>query len=181
MKIDLEKFKIQLKEKTKETYLTCIEKVDLRNICGFALYSDTSAMSISVSLNLYDNLKELQEEEEGFDSYFKFTPGEWQYEMINAKEFIALTKMLQTAHFKSDENEDINLRNKIYNCSVEVLEELKNEKLFIRTHKDFVLMFAVSDFSNHELENEWFIRLNDKEVAEEFSNWLESEDDDGDF
>ena len=42
-------------------------------------------------------------------------------------------------------------------------------------------MFAVSDFSNHELENEWFIRLNDKEVAEEFSNWLESEDDDGDF
>lgn len=43
-------------------------------ICGFGLYTDESVMSISISCNTITYLKELQQEEKGYDGTSNFNP-----------------------------------------------------------------------------------------------------------
>jgi Domain of unknown function (DUF4303) len=175
MNFDYKTFEIELKEKTKNTFIGCTEKLNIKDISGFALYSDNSAMTISVSCNTYEHLKEMQEEEKGYNEYFKWTPGEWKYEMINAKEFKNLSSILSDSHFETNNASFLTHRNRIYNIAVKVLEQLKNENLFKETSNDFVLMFAVSDFSEPELEISFVKRLNSEIQSDEFEQWVLSE------
>lgn len=168
-------FKQALESAARETFVKCKEKIALEEISGFALYSDPSAMSISVSLNTFDHLEELQEDETGYETYFKWTPGEWKYEMVNAQAFADLSKQLQVWHSQVDSLSFLRYRNDVYNCAVEVLEELKEKKLFKNMSEDFVLMFAVSDFSEHALEIEYVKRLNSQPLAKEFEIWIKEE------
>jgi hypothetical protein len=175
MNFDYNTFEIELKEKAKITFIGCKEKLNIKDISGFALYSDNSATTISVSCNTFAYLKEMQEEEEGYDEYFKWTPGEWKYEMINAKEFKNLSSTLSDLHFEINNTSYLIHRNKIYKIAVKVLEELKNENLFNETSDDFVLMFGVSDFSEPELEIDFVKKLNSKVQSDEFELWIKSE------
>ena len=176
MTFNLDLFKKNLKSLTKETFVKCTKKIDIKNICGFALYSDNSAMTISVSLNTNIHLKENQNKEKGYDIYFKWTPGEWKYEMINSKEYEFLNKMLQDSHNEIEDSYFLKHRNEVYNCGVEILEELKKEGVFRRANEDFVVMFAISDFSEPELEIEFVKRLNSNPKTKEFKEWIESEE-----
>jgi len=175
MDFDIEKFKKNLKNKTKITFEKCLEKLSKDEICGFALYSDNSAMTISISLNTYSHLKALREEEPGYDQYFRWTPGEWKYEMINSNEFEELNDLLDKAHVDVTEVQFLEYRNSVYNTAVEILEEMKNEGLFAGMKNDFILMFAVSDFSEPKLEIEYVSRLNNEQKNVEFREWIESE------
>lgn len=177
MGFNIEKFKSELKPLTKSTFQKCLEKVDANEICGFSLYSDNSAMTISVSLNTHGHLEEMKEDDPEYEAYFRWTPGEWKYEMINAKAFAELNEMLQKAHLDETDIAFLTHRNKVYNCAVEVLEELKQEGIFTKMEDDFVLMFAVSDFSEPELETNFVQRLNSEQLTNEFEVWLESEKD----
>lgn len=175
MNFDYDSFKIELKQKTKITFIGCTEKLDTKEISGFAIYSDTSAMTISISCNTYEHLKEMQQEEKGFDEYYKWTPGEWKYEMINAKEFKNLCILLSEAHFEVNSAAFLTHRNKIYNIAVNLLEELRNENLFKEMSSDFVLLFGVSDFSEVKLEIEFNKKLNSEKLASEFEKWILTE------
>lgn len=57
MNFEYTSFELELKEKTKSTFIGCTEKLDVKDIVGFALYSDNSAMTMSVSCNTYEHLK----------------------------------------------------------------------------------------------------------------------------
>jgi len=175
MNFDYKKFENDLKAKTKATFIACTGKLDVKEIAGFALYSDNSAMTISVTCNTYEHLKELQSEEveeDGDEIYFKWTPGEWKYELVNAKEFQDLCALLRDTHFDEKSGIFSTHRNNIYSIAVKVLEELKAEELFKDMNDDFVLMFGVSDFSDHKLEISFVKRLNSKELADEFEQWI---------
>lgn len=174
MGISNQNFKEELKKITHATFKGCLERLDEKEIAGFGLYSDTSAMTISVSCNTFKHLKELQEDEEGEGVYFRWTVGEWKYEMINSKEFTELTAWMQEESRKTENNQGkfIQYRNYIYKTAVEVLEELKQEGVFSNMHKDFVLMFGVSDFSDVQMEISFVKRLNTVEQAKEFEEWL---------
>ena len=143
------------------------------------MYSDASALTISVSCNTYKHLKEMQSEEEGHDDYFKWSVGEWKYETINAKEFAGLTNLLQEENSAVEGNQGkfIENRNRLFNTAVEVLEELRKEGLFDKMTREFVLMFGISDFSDVKLEISFAKRLNNEALANEFENWLLSEAD----
>lgn len=93
--LDYEYFKKELKAKTKATYENYLQEYNAIPLSGFALYSDESAMSISVSLNTYEYLKSNIEEEPGYDSYFRFSPGEWKTEFYNESVFIELNDLLE--------------------------------------------------------------------------------------
>jgi hypothetical protein len=172
MNFDYKNFELELKEKTKIAFNACVEKLDIKDIAGFALYSDESAMTISASCNTYENLKRLQNKYPGSDVYFKWTPGEWKYELVREKEFQHLCTLLRSEQL-SDETEKISAHvTNIYSTAVNVLEELRAEGLFENMNDDFVLMFGVSDFSDHKLEISFVRRLNSKVLAEEFEQWI---------
>lgn len=177
MDFDIEEFKKDLKRLTKDTFEKCKKKINLKEISGFGLYSDNSAMTISISLNTYEHLKEMQEDEPGYDLYFKWSMGEWKYEMINLKEFEDLNELLQVSHDQLGQYNFLKHRDSIYNCAVGVLEELRREAVFRRVADDFVLMFGVSDFSEPELEIDWVKKLNSKDKSKEFIEYIESEED----
>lgn len=61
--MDYNYFKITLKEKIKLIYKNYINQYDKDDLCGFALYSDNSAMSISITINTYEYLNENLEED----------------------------------------------------------------------------------------------------------------------
>jgi len=176
MNFDIESFKKNLKEKTKITFLKSLEKLNIDEISGFALYSDNDAIAISATVNTFEYLKEMQELEPGFDEYFRWTPGNWKYEMFNGEDFDLLAKELRKSiEIEMSEAQFVEYRNSVWNASVEVLEELKEEGLFSKMKPDFVLTFAISDFDDSELEIEYVKRLNNEEQTNVFIKWIESE------
>lgn len=176
--MDYIKLKRELKDLTKLTFLGCLEKLQKEDICGFGLYTDESVMSISISCNTIAYLKELQQEEEGYNEYFKWSMNEWKYEMINEAPFTDINKqlMLKFEELSEDENLFIKHKEVIFNISIEVLEELKKEQLFINLNEEFVLMVGVSELENKELEKYIVKRLNDKDKFIEFENWIDLEE-----
>jgi hypothetical protein len=174
-------FKKGLKNETKKLYLDFIDTENKDNICGFSLYSDESAMSVSAAINIYSHFNEIIKEESGYDSYFRFSPNEWKYDFIESKGMDDLSTFLQKGLFSTPKQQFIEHRNKIYSIIVDVLEELKNEKIFDGLKDDFVLMFSITDFSDMELEFPFIRRLNSEEIVREFEKWkMEEADDDDD-
>ena len=182
MNFDTNDFKKTLKYLTKATFLKCLTKLDSKEICGFALYSDNSAMTMSVSLNTCSYLEERQEDNPKYVAYYRWTPGEWRYEMVNSKEFKIFDRSLQEAHFEENETGSnagfLTHRNRVYNSAIAVLKELRQEGLFDKMTNNFVLMFAVSDFSEPDFEIDSVKQLNSAELASEFEQWLASESED---
>lgn len=178
MNFDYNTFKIELKKVTKNTFGGCLERVSRDELCGFGLYTDESVLSLSVSCNILSHLKELQDEEEGYDEYFKWTMGEWKYELINQKQFSQINEFLEDKFNEVEDNQGLFVihRKKIFSISVEVLEELKNEKLFDNINNNFVLMFGISEFEDKDLEKEFVKKLNNDVNFLEFENWINSEE-----
>ena len=176
MNFDYKNFEFELKEKTKIAFNACVEKIEIKDIAGFALYSDESAMTISASCNTYENLNRLQNKYPGSDIYFKWTPGEWKYELVREIEFEDLCTLLREAHFNETTGIFSIHRNRINSTAVKVLEELRAEGLFKDMNDGFVLMFGVSDFSDHKLEIGFVKRLNSEVLANEFEQWIETQE-----
>lgn len=171
-------FKGNLKKITKDTFLKCLENLKKEEICGFGLYTDESVMSISISCNTITHLKELQQEEKGYDEYFKWSMNEWKYEMINEMHFSKINEELLNEHNKISINQIFFIKHKdtIFKIAVEVLEELKEESLFKNLNTEFVLMFGISEFDDKEIEKGFAKRLNDETKFMEFKNWIDSEE-----
>lgn len=135
-------------------------------------------MSISISCNTITYLKELQQEEKGYDDYFKWSINEWQYEMINEIHVAKVNEELLNEHRKISDNQKLfeKHKDKILNIAVEVLQELKQESLFKNLNREFVLMFGISEFDDKEIEISFAKRLNDETKFMEFKNWIDSEE-----
>ena len=135
-------------------------------------------MSISISCNTITYLKELQQEEKGYDEYFKWSMNEWKYEMINEMHFSKINEELLNEHNKISNNQILFIKHKdtIFKIAVEVLEELKEESLFKNLNSEFVLMFGISEFDDKEIEIGFAKRLNDETKFMEFKNWIDSEE-----
>ena len=126
-------------------------------------------MSISISCNTITYLKELQQEEKGYDEYFKWSMNEWKYEMINEMHFSKINQELLNEHNKISNNQILFIKHKdtIFKIAVEILEELKEESLFKNLN---------SEFDDKEIEISFAKRLNDETKFMEFKNWIDSEE-----
>lgn len=171
---NFKQFKSKLKKSTKKAFLQLREKH--KNICAFGLYSDESAMSISISYNIQSHLKEMWDDDPDEKAYYRWSPGEWFCESYVNDEFEELNRELYPRHlagerFSTDE-EFLKFREDLFNTAVEVLLELKNEELFDEFNEEFILLFSVSEYENMEKEIEWVKQLNSEESAKQFEEWL---------
>lgn len=180
MQFDYASFQQRLEDLTRVTFKTSLTKLPAPEIAGFALYSDNAAMTISVSLNTFTHLRQLQAKSPEYADYYRWTPGEWRYEMINAKAFAELNQQLRDAHEEVNKVFFDKHQYQVYECAVAVLEKLREEGTFDVLDEEAVLLFAVSDFSDPGFEIKTARRLNDAGKGDQFEAWIESEEEDDD-
>ena len=172
--IDYGLLKTNLKEIVNEIFNNYIKKYDIKDICGFSLYSDEDAMSVSMSINTYkhhqNNIKDAPENK----LYYKFNPEEWK-EIIENNKLDKFNKQLQQFSLKLKKKRLTEYRNNIYKLSVEILDELKTIQLFKNMKSDFVLLFSVSDCELPEIVIEYNTKYNTKEIVNEYEQWLKEE------
>lgn len=181
-------FEEKLYKETEEILSLYKQRYNINDMSGFALYSDASAMSISVSINTHDFYQTKIKKYPGNDYSFKFSPGEWQFEMFNVEAMDELNSFLQNTYFEvsKHEYEFVEHRKKIYEIAVIILDRLKIKNEF-PTEDQFVLLLSMSDYTDRDLEIGYVRRLNSPTISDEFEYWIknevfdEDEDEDIDF
>jgi hypothetical protein len=171
---NFEQFRLKLKKETEKVFLQLKENHD--DLCAFGLYSDESAMSISISYNTQTHLKKMWVDDPEEKEYYQWSPGEWLEESYVNAEFEKLNRELYPRNsdgesFATDE-QFLRFREKLFTIAVEVLLELKNEGLFNEFGGNFILLFSVSEFENVEKEIEWVKQLNAEEMSKRFEEWI---------
>jgi len=174
-KLNFSQFENDLYKITKEVFESFQEKKGTESICGFALYSDESASSISISLNTRDHLDELMLANPDDKQYYKWSPAEWKYEGLESNRMNELSRKLFDVATEIEESEFVKFRDQVFDCCVRVLMQMKGEKVFSSTDEEFVLMFSVSDYSDIASEIKWVNTLNDEDLSKEFEEWITNE------
>jgi len=151
-----------------------VKKYGIKNICGFALYSDEEAMSLSVSVNTYKHHKNNVKEDPENKLYYKFNPEEWN-EIIENNELDKINQILQENSLKIKKKQFAEYRKNIYTLSLEVLNELKSNGLFKDMKNDFVLLFSISDCDLSEMVIEYNKKYNSNEIVNEYEQWIKEE------
>lgn len=164
-----------LKSVTHALFEKICRKERREDICGFSLYSDEGASSISAAYNTAKHLKKVLAEDPGGDGvYYRWYPAEWKAEGIPNKHLDGLSRMmfdLSVSDMMKKKGALKIYKNAIYTTAVAVLKELKREGLFDSLHQDFVLVFSVSDHNDKAKEIEWAQALNGKKIAGDFVAW----------
>jgi hypothetical protein len=171
----------ELRKVAEQLYREFVEKHPKENVCGFSIYSDESAMSVSVAINTRKHLEQKIKREPDYAASFRFWTNEWAYQSLESKGLGELNTVLQEAHFAIPERQFAKHREEIFGIMVDVLDELKNERLFDGLREDFILLFASTDFLNLEMAIGFARRLNSETIAREYEAWVkdgESDDDD---
>lgn len=136
--------------------------------CGYALYSDASAMTVCCAANTRSHLAQLQAEDPADAEYYQWSPAEWSMEGVAAEWFAPISRRLRTED--RPEEEFTRYRDGVYEACVAALETLVAAGTF-GMGADHVVVFAVSDPDDLDpaLEAEWMRRLNPPDLADRFA------------
>lgn len=168
-----ESFKKTLKQTTKETFALACETFGKENICGFALFSDESAMTMSVVVNTFEHLEKVTQEDPDESLYYKFTPDEWHDDSFASENFDGLNEWLVEKNEELVGHEFVEHRDKVFEIAVQVLEELTREQVFHGTDPECIILFSVSDSFDEEFMLDTFERLNSGKLIVEYEEFIE--------
>lgn len=146
-------------------------------VCGYALYSDSDAMTVSATINTASHLKAQQKKDPSDADTYRFNPGEWAMEGFANELFEPLQRKLRAAAKTTQTaSEWSDLRDAVFEACVSVLEELRESGGFatrVGTGRDSPLViFAVSDNEDPKNEKRWFKRLNPPAAYKAFAAWI---------
>ncbi|CBJ40813.1 conserved hypothethical protein (plasmid) [Ralstonia solanacearum CMR15] len=144
-----------------------------RNFCGYALYSDPGGITVCPAVNSCDHLKGVVAEDPDDAIYYRWSPGEWDHEYEGSECFAEICEMLRKEAAGLGSVDVDQFKGNVYECCVAALESLKGKGFFSDMAESGVVVFSISD-GESDLERGWAARLNDTELAEEFSKWLTS-------
>lgn len=144
-------------------------------LCGFALYSDSGAMTACIASNTLSHLQRHQAENPDDQAYYKFSPAEWHFEGQGAdRETQQICTRIREHVLDIEDSPGFDaFREQLYQTCVQALENLRNQGVFAKFGADFLLVFSVSDDDPDpavELAN--LSRLNSAATVEEFQAWL---------
>jgi hypothetical protein len=169
--IDYGALKNNLKKIVLELFNDYIKDHGINDICGFSLYSDEDAMSVSVAANTYEHLENNIKEFPENSLDFKYNPEEWK-DMIECEELDEYNKTLGKIYFKLKKKQLNEHKEKIYKLCVEIIDELKEEQHFKNLPDDFILLFSISSFDFPELVIEYNKKYNSKNNMKEYEQWI---------
>ncbi len=162
--------KTEVERAARETFVGLINARPSADYCGYALYSDASAMTVCCAVNARSHLAQLQSEDPAEAKYYQWSPAEWSMENVTAERFAPISRRLRTED--RPDAEFRRFRDGVYEACVAALESLVAAGIF-GTGADHVVVFAVSDPDDLDpaLEAEWVRRLNPPDQADQFARW----------
>jgi hypothetical protein len=170
----------KLKKITLEIFNNYIKEHGIKDICGFSLYSDEEAMSVSVAVNTYEHLKNSIKECPENPLDFKYNPEEWK-DIIECRELDEYNKILEKTYFKLKKKQLIRHKGEIYKLCVEIIDELKEEQCFKNLSNDFLLLFSISSFDFPELVIEYNKKYNSENNSKEYEQWINEMEEDEEY
>lgn len=136
-----------------------------------------------------NTISELEESGYFFNSsdpdelYYKYNAEEWDEHSLTDNDFpksneIILNYIIENESFISDDpcyytEEFINFRDKLFQCLIRSLEQLRIEKFFNSTFNNSILInFYVREYYDEDDMCQIFERLNTKEELDQFKKWM---------
>ena len=137
-------------------------------VCGFALYSDADATSLSVSLNCKTHLAKMQAKYPEDPVYFKWSPGEWSHEGFGEEFFADISEDMRRSCESVSEGPDFKQYcDAVFGLCVDALKELRQTEL-----AGVIFAFSVTDTLDPETEIHWIRDTNCPSQAAEFERWI---------
>lgn len=137
-------------------------------ICGFALYSDSDATSLSSSFNTVTHLAAMQAEYPEDPFCFKWNPSEWSHEGFGEEFFEDVSSdMIKLSELFSNFTEFEACRSDVFNVCVDVLKEMRKAEL-----KEVIFVFSITDNILPEMQVKWTNNINIPSEAAEFERWI---------
>jgi hypothetical protein len=178
--IDYDVLKDKLKKIVLEIFNNYIKGHGIKDICGFSLYSDEDAMSVSVAINTYEHLENNIKEFPENLLDFKYNPEEWN-DIIECEELNEYNKILEKIYFKLKKKQHNEHKEKIYKLCVETIDELKEEQCFSNLSNNFLLLFSISSFEFPELVIEYNKKYNSENNVKEYEQWINEMEEDEEY
>jgi|SRR5690554_274127 len=172
--MDLSRLQSDIEVACEKCFSELRRKYSDEEICGYAIYSDSGAMSVSPAINTRSNLDEMCSEDPDDCIYYKWSPGEWSHESEGAELFEEISKFLRSHSSETKDGVDFDeYRSGVYEACVGALESLL-KKGFFDEDENAVIVFTVPDSDEPASETKWIERLNSHDLAQEFSYWVRS-------
>jgi len=176
---DFADFGSRLEAATRQAFEQVRRQHPDEKLVAFALHSDSGALTVCPSTNTASHL-EAQLEEDLDDPLPKFSPAEWHFEMVGAKNvFNGLSMELRHHRINLiDDSGEIfeSFAADLGEACISVLARLRAEGFFERVAGGPVLLVFNASAGDEEAESErsMIARLNGADVVEEHRSWTES-------
>ena len=158
-----------------EALENAMQEFGAENLTGFALYTDESAMTLSVTINTATHLHQCWDENPEYKMDYWWSPAEWVQEMFASPGIETVSAELSRYHaIEKTQQAFLTLRDEFFETCVTALEKAK-PLIPTDIHPDFIRMLSVSDyFPPEHLGIPWIERLNDTVKAESYAEWVRS-------
>ena len=175
MMINIEQLEERIKNAAAKIFRKALGEIGKNQLCGFALYTDESAMSLMATINTREHLQTISENNPAYQKYYRWSPPEWKEENYSPEFFDDINSELSEYFDKrvesdTEENSD-NFITEFFESCVRSLESLKKE-IPGDINDNFVLVFEVSDYEDTGTAVNWIRRLNNSTEAAEFANLM---------
>ncbi len=175
---DMDKLKSlseKIRKATFAAFKKALDEVGKEELCGFALYTDESAMSLGVTINTAEHFNAVTKKRPKFKVSNQWSPPEWKEEGYEEELFEEISDELSeyNEEIGNDDDQFTEFTQSFFEECVEILEDLK-KTIPEDINADFVLVFDISDYEDTDELVTWVKRLNSPEKAADFEKMMES-------
>lgn len=173
--MDKKVLRAKIAKATVAAFKKALKEFGADELCGFALYTDESAMSLSVSVNTAAHLNKVSKRQPEHRASYQWSPPEWKVEGYEEKLFAKLNDELYAFHeqLSGDSEKFVKFTGAFFAICVSVLKELKSV-MPENINQDFVLVFDISDYDDTAALIAWAKKLNSPKKGKEFEKLWES-------
>lgn len=145
------------------------------DLCAFALYSDSGAMTVCPAMCTTGFLATKAQEKPGEYLFYKYSPSEWPLEGVGAG--VAIGKICKSLRdhleiIEGDYEAFQSFQRRLMETCVQAQEQLR-KTFFATRSNDFLLLVTISDDDEPAAELQARMdRLNSPHISAEFAGWV---------
>lgn len=163
----------KIREAAQAAFEKALDEVGKDRLCGFALYSDESAMSLGATINTEEHFNAVTKRRPKNKVSNQWSPPEWKEEGFAEEIFEEINDELYdySEELGDDDDEFTKFTRAFFEECVDALEDIK--KIIPEgINENFVLLFDISDYEDTDQLVAWAKTLNGKEKTEPFEKLM---------
>lgn len=146
-----------------------LAKKNGENFYAFSLYTDSSAMTVSLSANSEQHVNSIFDREENTSKenqdYYKWTTSEWAYEGIYPEIFTDISKSLRESPDRANFSQ---FKNNLIQTLINTLKKVKHGELSLVLSTSVVFVSITDDDESENIENISAQLINNESIASYF-------------